>query len=482
MLAESLLIAGAGAIGGLVLARWFSGALVSFLSTDGNRIFINLATDWRTFAFAAALAVSACLLFGLAPALQATATNPGAALQVSGRSGTDSRERFTLRRVLVVVQVALSLVLIAGALLFGRSLRNLTTLDPGFRGDGILIANLDLRRARVAPQGRRQLYTEILDRVRAIPGVRSAAETAIVPVSGSGWNNIVVIDGQPQPESVNLNSVGRGYFATLGTTIVAGRDFDGTDHPGAMRVAIVNRAFARKYFPGRDPLRQSFQIEGPIGEPRPFFHIVGLVEDTKYTDLREPFTPIAFLAAAQETSPPPQLQFILKADAPPSAIVAPATREITAAAPSATVRYATLETQIRDSLVSERLMATLSGFFGGLAVLIATIGLYGVMSYMVMRRRREIGIRIALGADARSVVRMVVTEAGLLLAAGLAAGAVLTVVSARSTSTLLYGLEPTDPATVAFGVVALASVSLIASWIPARRAARFEPTVALRED
>jgi ABC-type antimicrobial peptide transport system permease subunit len=249
-----------------------------------------------------------------------------------------------------------------------------------------------------------------------------------------------------------------------------------------MPVAIVNESFAGKYFPGRNPIGLSFQIEAPVGEPRPFFHIVGLVKDTKYTDLREPFTPIAFLAASQEKEPGPTLQIVIRSDIPLSSIAAGANRVIAAVAPSVTIQYTTMETQIRDSLVSERLMATLSGFFGGLAVLIATVGLYGVMSYMVTRRRREIGIRMALGADSASVVRMVVREAGLLLAAGLAAGTVLAIVAARSAGALLYGLEPWDPATVGMGIVALASVSLLASWLPARRAARFDPTVALREE
>jgi ABC-type antimicrobial peptide transport system permease subunit len=249
-----------------------------------------------------------------------------------------------------------------------------------------------------------------------------------------------------------------------------------------MPVAIVNESFASKYFPGRNPIGLSFQIEADVGEPRPLFHIVGLVKDTKYTDLREPFTPIVFFAASQEKEAGPTLRIVIRSDSSLSSIAAGATREIGAVAPSVTVQYATMETQIRDSLVSERLMATLSGFFGGLAVLIATIGLYGVMSYTVTRRRREIGIRMALGADSASVVRMVVREAGLLLAAGLAAGTVLAIVAARSASALLYGLEPWDPATVGMGIVALASVSLLASWLPARRAARFDPTVALREE
>jgi putative ABC transport system permease protein len=482
MLAESLLMAAIGTAAGLLLAGWLSRTLVSFLSTDGNRVFVTLTTDWRVFGFAAALAVSACLLFGLAPAWHATGVRSRENLQASDRTATDSHERFGARRVLVIVQVALSLVLIAGALLFGRSLRNLLTLDTGFRSDGVIVANLDLRGANVPQEGRRALFTEIMERMRALPGVAEAAEAFIVPVSGSGWNNLVVIGGAVQQGLTNVNSVGAGYFHALGTPILAGRAFDRTDTPESSPVAIVNESFARQYFAGRDPLGQSFQIQAPAGVPRPLYRVVGLVKDTKYTDLREPFGPIVYFAASQDKEHPEFLQIIMKSDTAASSVTTAATRELSSIAPAITVQYLTMRTIIRDSLVSERLMATLSGFFGGLAVLIATVGLYGVMSYMVTRRRREIGIRIALGADAGSVVRMVVAEAAMLLAAGIVVGTVLAIVSARSASTLLFGLEPWDPSTVAMGIVTLTVVSLLASWLPARRAARFDPTIALRQD
>jgi len=482
MLAESLLIASIGAAGGVLLAGWLSQTLVSFLSTDGSQVFVSLSTDWRIFAFAAGLAVAACLLFGLAPAWHATGASPRSTIQSSGRTTTDSRERFGLRRGLVVVQVALSLVLIAGALLFGRSLRNLMTLDSGFLSDGILIVNLDLRRAKLPQEARPAVFNQIMERLRAVPGVRDAAEAFIVPISGSGWNNHIVIGGVAQQTITNFNGVGIGYFRALGTPILDGRDFDRTDNPESTRVAIVNESFARTFFPGKNPVGQSFQIQASIGEPRPLHHIVGLVKDTKYNDLREPFGPIAYLAVGQEREKSEFLQIVMRADVALSGISAAATHEITAVTPAAIVQYSTLRTVIRDSLVSERLMAMLSGFFGGLAVLIATVGLYGVMSYLVARRRREIGIRIALGADARSVVRMVVFEAAVLLGAGLIVGTVLAVLSARSASALLFGLEPWDPGTVGMGVGMLAAVSLFASWLPARRASRLDPTVALRQE
>jgi putative ABC transport system permease protein len=280
----------------------------------------------------------------------------------------------------------------------------------------------------------------------------------------------------------NVNAVGIGYFRALGTPILDGRDFERTDTPESPSVAIVNESFARIFFSGKNPIGQSFQFQAPVGEPQPSYHIVGLVKDTKYTDLREPFVPIAYLSDGQEREKSEFLRVVIRADVALSGISAATTRQIMVVTPAAIVQYSTMRTLIRDSLVSERLMATLSGFFGGLAVLIATVGLYGVMSYLVTRRRREIGIRIALGADSGTVVRMVVFDAAVLLAAGLVVGTVLAIVSARSASALLFGLEPWDPGTVGIAIGLLATVTLFASWLPARRASRLDPTVALRQE
>lgn len=482
MFSESLLLAGFGAIGGALLAQWLSQALVTFLSTDSRRLFVDLSPDWRVFLFIAGLAVTACLLFGLTPALKATGANPGTSMQAGGRSSTDSSERFALRRGLVVVQVALSLVLIVGALLFGRSLRNLTTLDPGFRQDGILTVDVDIRRAAVPENARAQRFAEVMERIRAVPGVVSAAEAVIIPMSGSGWNNSIVIGGAKKEGSVNFNRVGADYFRTMGTPILAGRTFGPEDRPGATEAAIVNESFARRYFPGMNPVGQSFQIEATPGLPQPVYQIVGLVKDTKYIDLREDLTPISYLAASQETDYGPFLDLVLRSDIPAASLTPALTRAILEVAPNSTVAYETIRTYVRDSLVTERLMASLSGFFGFLAMLIATIGLYGVMSYMVTRRRVEIGIRMALGADAGRVVRMVIRESGVLLACGVLIGAGLAYLTARWASTLLFGLKPWDPASFALAAGLLGTVSLLAAWLPARRASHLSPTVALRQD
>jgi predicted permease len=434
------------------------------------------------FTFTAALALATCLLFGLLPALRATAQAPGAAMKAGSRGTTDSRERFGVRRALVVAQVALSLVLVVGALLFVRSFRNLVTLDAGFRQDGVLVANLDLRRAGV-PKGRLiAFFDDITTRIRRLPGVDDAAQAYIVPVSGSGWNQNVVIDGHKRKENVNFNRVSDHYFKTMGTPLVAGRDFDERDAAGAPKAAIVTESFARVFFDGQNPLGRTFQIDERPGLPSPEYQIVGLARDSKYGDLRDAFEPLAYLSVLQDDDPGQSLSVIVRSNAPLTQITGSIGAALHDVHPSIIVEYETLASQVRNSLLRDRLMATLSGFFGGLAALIAMIGLYGVMSYSVMRRRNEIGIRMALGADRREVLVMVMREALTLLAVGLAIGLASAVAAARSASAMLFGLQPHDPATLAAAAAALAIVAMAASYLPALRASRLEPTTALREE
>ena len=482
MLAESFVIAALGAAGGMLLAQWLSQSLVAFLSTENSRLFVDLTPDWRVFGFIAGLAALACLLFGLTPAVQATGASPGRAMQAGGRSSTDSRERFTIRRTLVVVQVALSLVLIVGAVLFGRSLQKLVTVDPGFRPEGLLSVNVDLRQTAVPESARLETFSRIMERIRAVPGVAAASEAFITPMSGSGWNQTVIVDGQKKEEISYFNRVGPDYFRTIETTLVAGRTFGAGDRLGATQTAVVNETFARKYFGGANPLGLTFQLETAPGAPQVVYHVVGLVKDTKYYDLREEFMPQAFFAAAQETEIGPFLDLVLRSDLPQASLTPSVTRAVREVVPGSTVAYEPVRRYVRDSLVTERLMATLSGFFGVLATLIATIGLYGVMSYMVTRRRVEIGIRMALGADPRAVIRMIIGESAALLAVGVVIGAALAYGAVRWVATLLYGLTPWDPTSFTIGAAALALVSLLAAWLPARRASRLEPTVALRAD
>jgi predicted permease len=482
MLSESLLIAALGTGAGVLVASWLSRTLVRFLSTDANQLFVDLGPDWRVFAFTAGLAVAACLLFGLTPALRATVTDPGATIKAGSRGATDTRERFTVRRALVVVQVALSLVLVVGAVLFGRSLRNLTTLDPGFRQENLLVVNMDVRRAGVPAAERPLLYARIVSRLGGLPGVSSASQVAILPVSGSVWNERIVLGGALQQTLVNFNSVGADYFQTMGMPLGRGRDFSGADSRTSPKVAVVNELFARTFFSGQSAIGKSFQVESGPGQPQRSFEIIGVVKDAKYTDLRAAIPPQAFLAASQDTDPDPSLQAVMRTTVPTSSVSGAVTAAVREIHPSILLQFSTLEQNIRNSLTTERLMATLSGFFGILAMLIATIGLYGVMSYMVARRRTEIGIRMALGANRGDVVRMIVREAATLLAVGLPLGAGLAVAGGYFAATLLYGVKPHDPATLGIAIAGLGLVAALASWIPAQRASRLEPTTALREE
>jgi predicted permease len=485
LLAESVLVSAIGAVLGVVVARSVSAFLVSFISTDSARLFFDLDTNWRVLAFATALAVATCVLFGLAPAVRATRQSAAAAMKAGARGTSDSRERFGLRRALVCAQVALSFVLIVGAMLFVGTVRNLSTLDPGFRYDAVLVADFDTRAARVAPDHQPEFQRQLRDRVTAIPGVEGVADALIEPASGSVWNDRVIVDGVKQQKISNENHVSPGFFKLLETPLLAGRDFDERDVPGAPMVAIVNESFADTYFHRKDAIGRTFRFEVSPGAPDPTYQIVGIVRNTKYSGLREDLGPVAYFPEAQMPEPDPQLAGVIvlvRSRLPLSSLSASITAAARDVSPAMLVRYRSLTDDIRQSFLRERLVATLSAFFGVLAVLLAVIGLYGVMSYMVARRRNEIGIRMALGADPGDVTRMVMRDAMKLLAAGLAAGILLALASAQTAKALLFGVTATDPATLALAAVTLGGVAAAASYLPAWRASRLSPTQALREE
>jgi predicted permease len=485
MLAESLLLATIGAAGGALLARWLSGALVALLSTDGNTLFFDLQPDLLVLGFTAALAIVTCVLFGLAPALRSTRLEPGAVMKSTSRGLTAGRERFGLRRALVVTQVALSLVLMVGALLFTRSLRNLLTLDAGFQQDGVLVTSLDFSRLNLPSERRNQFKRDLLERVRAIPGVESAASTGMVPLSGSSWNQEARVqkEGKWTPQgNVYLNRVSPGYFKALGTPILAGRDFNAHDSLTSPKVAIVNEVFARKYLGTPNAVGMQFRLDAGPGQPDPIFEIVAVTQNFKYNDLREDAEPQGYFPNEQEDKPGRGDQLLIRSSMPLTSLTSTVKRTMAEVNPDISINFQTFRAQIVNGLTRERLMAVLSGFFGLLAALLATIGLYGVISYMVARRRNEIGIRIALGASRGKVVGMVLREAGLLLGAGLVAGVGLSLALAATAQAMLFGLKPRDPVTLIGAVALLAVVAAAASYLPARRAAGLDPMVALREE
>jgi len=484
LLAESFLLTMIGAALGAGLARWLSSGLVSFLTTGSNPLFLQLEPDWRVLAFTAAVAVLTCMLFGLTPALRATSTPASAAMKAGGRGLTSPHERFGLRRLLVVSQVALSIVLLVGALLFSGSLEKLTSLDAGFRQEGLLITGIDISRLHFPAARRQVFYRDLLAAVRATPGVEQAASADIVQISGDGWNDVIEIFGQKSEGRMVpwFDGVSAGYLRTMGTPLIAGRDFDDRDTPSSPEVAIVNREFSRKFLGGGDPIGKQFRVLSGPGEPEHIYQIVGLVKNSKYQNLREDFKPLVYVAAGQRKDPGMGENLMVRSSLPVGTLMSRLKETIRGQNADTSVQFQVFKTQVEESLLRERLMATLSGFFGFLAAVLATVGLYGVISYLVAKRRNEIGIRIALGADRLGVVRLVLGEAGLQVALGLAVGTVLAVAAARTATSLLYGLEPGDPLVIGAADALLASVAFLASLLPALRASRLEPMAALRED
>ncbi|HMF74597.1 MAG TPA: ABC transporter permease [Bryobacteraceae bacterium] len=479
LLSESLLLALFGAGLGALLASLLSRGLIAFLTTQGNQMFVGLGIDWRLLGFTVGLALATCVLFGLAPALRATRVAPASVMRSSGRGLTAGRERFSLRRILVVAQVAMSLVLLAGALLFVRSLQKLLTVDSGFRPQGIVRVNVDLRAAHYPKERIMEVRNQILKELRERTGAVSGAEVFLTPVSGAGWDGMAWADAH---KLALFNQAGPNYFQTMGTSFVTGRDFSERDNLKSPKVAIVNEEFAKTFFNGRNPVGRAFRSEGGAGKPDEVYQIVGLVRNTKYYELREDFRPIAFLPSAQDNSPNPSGTFVLRIDTSLGNFYKAATAAVAQVHPGIGVDFTVLTAQIQESLMRDRLMAALAGAFGLLAGLLAVLGLYGVIAYMVARRRNEIGVRIALGASRARVIGLILREAILLLAIGLAAGTGLAAWAGEAAASLLYGLKPRDPLTLGGAVTLLAMVGLFASYGPAWRASRLEPMEALRDE
>jgi len=481
LLSESLLLAAAGSVCGLFLAFATSRMLVAFISTQQNQIFLDLAMDWRVLAFTTGLAALTTISFGLAPALRATRAEPAALLQSGTRGATGSRERFSLRRILIVSQVGLSVVLLMGALLFVRSLRNLTTLNIGFQQNGILVTSVDFRRLQLPEERFTEYKRDLVKRVQATPGVESAAHAMLVPFGGSTWNDDVINEGSDQDAGVAWeNFLGPGYFKTVGTPLLAGRDFDDRDTATSIKVAIVNQAFARKILKVADPLGKRFRIHERPGKPRPLYEIVGVTADNKFQDMHEDFLPFMYFPATQEEKPDPDDHILIRSSLPLTSLIGSMKETIADVNPGIDLEFSVFKTRIHDSLLQDELMATLSGFFGLLAALLAAIGLYGVMSYMVIQRTKEIGIRMAIGAERFDVLRMILREATVLTVTGLVIGTGLALGSAQAAKSLLFGLKPRDPLTLVLAVVTLSAVAALASFLPAYRASKLDPLTALR--
>lgn len=482
LLSESFVLALSGSILGLFLAFAVSRLLVAFISTSDSQVYLDLGMDWRVLAFTTGLAVMTTISFGLAPAIRATRAEPATLLQSGGRGSSGGKERFSLRRILVVSQVALSVVLLMGALLFVRSLRNLTTLNAGFQQTGILVAGIDFERLTIPDERFSEYKREIVKRVQAIPGVESAADARMVPFGGNSSNRTILLEGSDDDKGTSwLNNLGSGYFKTIGTPLLTGRDFDDRDTASSMKVAIVNEAFVRKFLNGtKDPLGKRFRFHESPGKPRPLYEIVGVVKDSKYQDMHEEFLSFMYLPATQEEKPDPYDQILIRSSLPLTSLIGSLKETVGNMNPGINLEFKVMQTRIHESLLQDQLMATLSGFFGFLAALLAAIGLYGVISYMVVQRTKEIGIRMAVGAERVDVLGLILREAGMLTMAGLVIGAGLALASAQAAKSLIYGLRPRDPLTLVAAVVVLSAVAAFASFLPAYRASQLDPLIALR--
>lgn len=481
LMIESVLIALIGTLLAVVVARGLTTVLVAQLAAGMSGLFLTLDWNATVFAFTAGVATAACLLFGVAPALQATALAPVSALKAGGRGSSDSRERLSLRRILVVAQVALSLVLLFGALLFTRTLYNVLSIDAGFDRD-LIYLELAHSSLRDRDQARQQVVrNRVRDELASVPGVADVVLVNNAPLTHNWWNEFVYVDGRQERLLSNFTSVGANYFGVLGIPIVKGRAFTAADTLASQPVAVINESFARQAFPGADPIGKEVWIEVAQGEPVVRRQIIGVARDTKYGDIREKFEPLVHLPVSQN-SDGRLLKLLVKPDGPIEGLVPALLRRIAAVNPAIAVEVTMLNQSVRDALVRERLMAALSAAFGGLAGLLAAVGIYGVMSYTVTRRANEIAIRLAMGASRGQVLKMVVADGGWLVAIGLAIGAVLGLAGARTARSLLFGLEPTDPVTIASAVGVLAAIGIIASYLPARRASRVEPMQVLRQE
>jgi putative ABC transport system permease protein len=484
LLTECVLLSTAGALLGFFFARWGSALLVRYISTTRNAVFLDFSVDARVLGFTAAMAVLTGILFGVLPAFRSTRVSLTSAMKGSQASETEGRLRFRPAKWIVASQIAMSLVLLVASGLFLRSFVKLAALDLGFDRNNVLLVTDDLRTARVPVEQWPATHQQIEERLRALPGVVSVSRSIMTPVSNFEWNQFVHTGLPNEPTGddalVYFNFVSPSYFRTMRTTLLAGRDFNDGDTKTSTKVAIITQEMARKFFPNMDPLGKHFKTEEDPGKPVPEFQVVGLVRDSKYESLHEGNLSIAFFPVTQAPPGDSRENFILRTAMNPMSLASAAQEAIASINKSIPMQFQTLAQQVDDSLVQERLLATLSTFFGGLALLLAMIGLYGALSYLVTQRQAEFGIRVALGAPRESILGLVMRDAALVLSGGILVGVCTSLATVGVLQKMLFGLAPRDILTLLMSVGILSVVALVAGYLPARRAMRVDPMVALR--
>ena len=473
---ESVLLSTLAGVGGLLLARWASGLLLTIAAREAGATAIDPRTDLVVVLFAAGASLVTSLLFGLGPAFRATRVDLRPVLNESPIAGARGRAR--LRRAALVIQVALSTLLLVGAGLFMRSLQNLRSFDPGFERDGVFVADLDPQATRRRAPDLESVYEALLDRLRAVPGVRSSSLSYYNLMRNAGDILRVSIPGRAtERDSAHIDYVSADYFHTVGMKLLAGRDFSQRDDIGAPRVVIVNETFARTYWPGESPIGKRFGIGGP--EKSGDLQVAGLVADAKYGSLRETPRRRAFLPVRQQPRLLTALQ--VRGSGNPQFVEGEIRRIIHEVEPRMPLlRVSQLADVVDQTLWQERLTAALSSATGGIALVLACIGLYGLLTYVVAGRTREFGIRAALGASRSRLLWSVLREAVALVLLGIAIGIPASLICGRLVSARLYGVTPFDPFAIASAVALLVTVALVAAYVPARRASRLDPIAALR--
>jgi predicted permease len=473
LLTESLLLASVGAAAGVVFAIWSSRTLLGMLLRTNQLTTIDFSPDLHVLAFTAAASIFTGLLFGLAPAVGLSGVDPKSAIMLRGHGMTGGFSGVRAAKVFVALQTALSMMLIAGTGLLLGSWHRLQGINPGFRSKGVLLATVNLAPAHVEQQSVRGTYERILDTLAALPGVQSASAVARTPIGHSSMNMEVEIPSSKLQGIAQLNEISEGYFEAIGAPIFSGRGFTRRDVIGSPRIVVVNREFVRRFLAGGNAVGSSFRLGGSL------VAIAGVAGNTKDLSLTETDEPIVYVALRQDARPENTFSFALRVQGSPAGFTSTVSDAIMKVDPRLSLDIRTLQRQVDDSLRLPHILATLSSFFGTLALLLASIGVYGVVSYAVARRRNEIGIRIALGAQSSQIVGMLLVEMGRVVIAGVAAGMIGSIVVTGAASKFLYGTSNGET-TVLLAALLLTAVAAGAAFVPARRASLVDLMVAVR--
>ncbi|HKA36476.1 MAG TPA: ABC transporter permease [Thermoanaerobaculia bacterium] len=486
LMAESFLLAAVGAAAGILLASWLTKLLMTLQPPGPFPFALGARIDWRVLLFTVVVAAATGILFGLFPALQASNPDVLGRLNEGGRqSGVGARGG--MRRTLVIAEVALATIALAGTGLLLRSLREATAIDPGFRAEKVLALNLDVSLQGYDAERGAQFYKQLVSRVAALPGVKSADIASRAPLA-FGFQRTVIIEGEVPSEKergvlVNVATVGADYFRTLEIPIASGRAFGLEDTETSPPAAIINQTMAKRFWPGREPIGQSFRfpLPGKDGEFTPPIRVVGVARDSKYVTLGEQPIPFVYQAARQNYTP--AMNLLVATVGEPSTVLPQLRQEVVNLDPGLPIfNVRPLTQQIEGALFLARVGAFLLAAFGALALVLTTVGTYSVLAYTVSRRVPEIGLRMALGAGPGTILGMIIRNGMSLVGVGLAVGIAASLALARSLTPILFGVKGTDPATYAGITALLGIVALAACYVPARRAAGVDPTVALRQE